>query len=85
LILFSLENDLSPEQLVTIKTGTILKLCPHSSIIVKIEQNAVKKIAPRKHESIVNIVLANNQSPLNNFVSMPLSHCHDRLLCGAFP
>ena len=46
LILFSLEIDLSPEQLVTIKTGTILKLFPHS-----------------KHESILHICIANNQSP----------------------
>ena len=58
----------------------------HSSISVQIEQNAVKfKIAPRKHESILNIFFANNQRPPNNLVSMPLSHCPDCLLCGTLP
>ena len=42
----------------------------HSSISVQIEQNAVKfKVAPRKHESILNIFFANNQRPPNNLVS----------------
>ena len=54
----------------------------HSSIIVQIEQNAVKfKIAPRKHESIFNCFCQQPEAP-NNLVSMPLSHCHDCLLCG---
>ena len=40
---------------------------PHSSIIVKIEENAVKfKIAPRKHESILNMFFANNKNILEN-------------------
>ena len=43
----------------------------HSSISVQIEQNAIKfKIAPRKHESILNIFFANNQRPPNNLVSI---------------
>ena len=47
-------------------------------LLTDIEQNAVKfKIVPRKHESILNIFFANNERPPNNFVSMPLSHCHD--------
>ena len=33
------------------------------------------------YESILNILFANNQRPPNNLVSMPLSHCHDCLLC----
>ena len=58
----------------------------HSSISFQIEQNAVKfKIAPRKHESILNIVFANYQRPPNNLVSMTLSHCYDCLLCGTLP
>jgi hypothetical protein len=58
----------------------------HSSISVQIERISVKfKIAPRKHESILNMFLANNPRPPNNVVSMPLSHCHDCLLCGTLP
>ena len=56
------------------------------TICVHIEQNTVKfKIAPRKHDSILNICFANNQRPPNNLVSMALSHCHDCLLCGTLP
>jgi hypothetical protein len=58
----------------------------HSSISVQIERISVKfKIAPRKHESILNMFLANNPRPPNNVVYMPLSHCHDCLLCGTLP
>jgi hypothetical protein len=58
----------------------------HSSISVQIERISVKfKIAPRKHESILNIFLANNPRPPNNVVSMPLSHCHNCLPCGTLP
>ena len=61
-------------------------LCYYILLCVQIEENAVKfKIAPRKHESILNIVFANYQRPPNNLVSMTLSHCYDCLLCGTLP
>ena len=47
----------------------------HSSTSDQIEQNAVKfKIAPRKHESILNIVFANNQRPRNNLWHTPIDY-----------
>ena len=47
----------------------------HSSKSVQIEQNVFKfKIAPRKHESILNIVFANNQRPRNNLWHTPIDY-----------